>query len=166
MRTYSTAIIYDRTECCIKSIISEPVSCMYTLSFQIYDRQKCSTCMWHFWSIFPGEKVLDASGTSLQWHPSYYKIQNLLATFLCRATDWQQAEAFRKCVSLSKLPGVRLRGSNCLIKTSLSLTIPSAPSLIPVCPCSLTANLWLACGCFGFSKLWVWIVMGNTVQWS
>lgn len=38
--------------------------------FKSVTSSKCPTCRWHFPSIFPGEWVLDASGTFLHWPPT------------------------------------------------------------------------------------------------
>ncbi len=70
----------------------------------------------------------------------YCIIQNLLATLLCTATDWQEAKAHWKCVSLSKLPGVRRRKYNQDISFPPSSTISSVPALILVYSCSPSAS--------------------------
>lgn len=98
----------------------------------------------------------------------YCRFQNLLATLPCAATDWQEARAHWKCVSLSKLPGVRLRGNNCLIKTSPFL-LPPAPSLILVSSSSQALSLphahrKLVTGVWVF---WFWQTVGvNCNEWN
>lgn len=84
---------------------------------------KSTPSRWHFSSPSPGEWELDASSISLHWPPTLLHILKPSGHFTTCSSWWQEAKARWNCVSLSKLPGVRLPGNDCLIKASASASL-------------------------------------------